>query len=328
MAMIFMDGFDYYSATQMTRKWTAVSGPVLQTGVYGNGKAMAFNSASVNLPANYATGLIGFHIFVPSAFTAQTLWQFKDAGTIQVDLRIDATGALFFTRNGTVLGSPSSNRLAANTWYWLEVKVTINSSTGAAEVRVNGTSWLALSAQNTQTSASAFFNQIGNAVGTGAWFWDSFHFWDTTGSLNNTWIGEHAISTLFPNGAGSHTDWTKSGGAANFSQVNENPADDDTSYNFSNTAGQIDSYAMADLVQTAGTIAAVAINTVDRVDDASPHVIHHYYLSSGVAAESPDISPSSGYANHQSIRETDPNTSAAWTIAGVNAMEAGVKLIS
>ena len=275
MAMIFMDGFDYYNSSQINRKWDSSNAASFVTGVYGNGKAIQGpNSWVKNLGANVVTGFMGFHFFVPAGFGAMTICAFRDAGTVQVDLRLTASGTLQLTRNGTVLGT-STSILSGNTWYWIEVKVTIDPTAGVAEVRVNGisTGWITLSGQNTRASANSYFNQVALPGSTATY--DSFHVWDTTGTINNTYIGEHAISTLFPNGAGTHTDWTKSGGTANFSRVNENPADDDTSYNFSNTPGNIDSYAFGDLVPTAGSVAAVAINTVDRVDDASPHVIHH-----------------------------------------------------
>lgn len=331
MAMQFIDGFDYYNASQIGRKWDTFNSATFGTGVYGTGKAVQGPNVWIKNVAAIATGFVGFHLFVGSGFSSAILFAFRDGGTTQVDLRLTAGGALQLTRNGTVLGT-TSNLVAGNTWYWVELKATINSTTGVAEIHVNGSSWLALSSQNTQATANASFNQLALGGGNNSTnLWDSFHFWDTTGTLNNGYIGEHEVLTTLPNAVGTNSAWTKGGttiNTNNYQQVDEANADDDATYVASNTAGQIDSYGFAAISQASGGIAAVAINTVDRVDDASPHVIHHYWLSTGTAAESADISPSSGYNNHQSIRETDPHTSAAWTISGLNAAEKGVKLVS
>src|ERR1700758_1531199 len=107
MAMIFMDGFDYLIAANMPRKWdNGTAGNMgINTGVYGRGKSVSLNLSFIKtLPANYVTGFLGFHFLYPAGTPAMTIAGVRDAATTQVDLRTDATGALFFTRNGTTIG--------------------------------------------------------------------------------------------------------------------------------------------------------------------------------------------------------------------------------
>src|ERR1700719_140679 len=113
----FKDGFDYLTVANIPLKWdTQVGGASLVTGVYGKGKAVQNINSVKTLASNVVQGFQAFHLFY-GPVAAGTFASFRDAGTVQVDMRTDATGALFVTRNGTTIGSVSSTRLAANTWY-------------------------------------------------------------------------------------------------------------------------------------------------------------------------------------------------------------------
>lgn len=337
MAMQFMDGFDYLTIANLSLKWdNSPAGWSLVTGVYGAGKAAAIGSGSAltkTLASNFATGMVAFHMQTGASLSAQVIFAWRDAGTIQVDLRMDGTGAFFFTRNGTAIGSTSTFRASLNTWYWIEAQVTIDPSAGVANLYVNATSVLAGSSLNTKSSANSFFNQLGvlgNNNGDNAVI-DSFHFWDSTaGDVTAFPYGEHEIDTQLANAVGSNAAWTKGGtiNAQNYLQVNEANEDGDTTYVSSATPGQIDSYGFANLRPTSGSIGTIAVNTIDRDDDATPRTFDHFVKSSAATALSSPITPSATYQNHQRFFGTDPNTSAAWTVAGRNAAEFGMKEIS
>src|SRR5689334_183651 len=136
MTMLVVDGFDHQNP--MTLKWDSVSGFNYTTGVFGTGKALGntnSGSATKTLPSNYATLFQSDH-FNTGNLSAVIIFQWMDAASNQVELRMDATGGLFFTRNGTAIGSTASTRLAANTVYWISAKVTIDPSAGEASVKV------------------------------------------------------------------------------------------------------------------------------------------------------------------------------------------------
>lgn len=330
--MIFMDGFDYIAQNNNIIKWDVNLNSAPVVGVYGKGKALNIGaSLTKTLPSNLVTGMVGFHIIL-SGIAALTLFKFFDAGNVQVDLRIDGTGHLFFTRNGTSIGSVATIPLVVNTYYWLEMQVTISSTVGVANLYINGTSALAGSSLNTQATANAFFNQVGFSPATQQTV-DSFHCWDSTaGDVTAFPYGEHIIDTRLANAVGTNTTWTKHGTVLtnNFQYVNEALEDGDTTY-VTDTPGAlplIDSYGFPALAETTGTIGTVAINTVDRIDDVGPHTMDHYTLSSGVVGLSAAVSPSATYNNHQTFRGTDPNTSAAWTVTNLNAAEFGYKALT
>jgi len=334
--MIFMDGFDYLTVANGGLKWSTMTGSLI-TGVYGKGKALGGNvSLTQVLATNFVTGFQAFHVFTGTALpgVSALICQFIDAATSQVELRIDNLGQLFFTRNNTSIGSVGTTRLALNQWYFIEVKATINATTGEASCKVNGTAYLTQTGLNTQASANAFFNKLGvtaNFSGNQTQAIDSYHFFDTTAGSGNdpsTFFGEHIIDMQLATSDGSNLQWTPNSGTAHFSRVNEANEDGDTSFVSASGANFIDSYNFASLAETTGTIAMVAVNTIDRIDDVGPHTMDHYVLSSGSVSLSAGISPSASYTNHQSFFPLNPNTSAAWTVVNRNTAEFGYKFIS
>jgi hypothetical protein len=332
MAMDFMDGFDYLTAANLGLKWDNSSG-TLVTGAYGFGKGLQNPNQTKTLGANYATGMVGFHWFSGTTLAASLIHKWLDAGSQQVELRQDATGAPYFTRNGTTIGSVASFRMVVNTWYWIEAQVTIDPSAGVANLYINATSILAQSGLNTRNTANSYFNQLSPTVSGSpeGQVVDSYHFWDgTAGDVSGFPYGEHEIDTELADAVGSNTTWTRGGTNTgnNYSQVNEANEDGDTTYVLSATPGQIDSYGFTNLRPTSGAVGTIAVNTIDRIDDATPRTFDHFVKSASATALSSAITPSGSYVNHQRFFGTDPNTSAAWTVAGRNAAEFGYKEIS
>jgi hypothetical protein len=189
---IYCDGFDHYVYTLggTLLKWDSIGITGTATGSYGNSSTIAagngrpslsdtntgglnvipglfFGTAgsityTKNFGAQLATFYFGTAIKInnpgPVAVADCIIAAFQDATNTQVDLRLKPDGTFYFTRNGTTLGSASPNALSFNQWYYLEVKIVINSSTGSVELRINGTStgWISLTGQNTQATANAY----------------------------------------------------------------------------------------------------------------------------------------------------------------------------
>jgi hypothetical protein len=114
-------------------------------------------------------------------------------------------------------------------------------------------------------------------------------------------------------------------GAANWMAVSEIPPDDNSSYVTDATPGDIDRYTFPSIAGS--TVKAVAVNIRTQKDDAGTRTIRAVTKSAGTTADSgTDFALSlSSYADFQGVFETDPNTGVAWTTAGVNAAEFGMK---
>lgn len=327
--ILFWDGFDYLTGGNDTRKWDNDGGSAT-TGVYGVGSARRVGGQKKTLSTNYSELYASFHFYTEN-LSAATVYLLRDAGTAQCDLRMNSSGALFFTRSGTTLGSPASTVLVANTWYWMVVRFVISDTVGVAEVKVNGTSYVSLSSQDTKNTANATANLVEINTGSGGQAFDNFLVWDTTSGSGNDLTGypsgEVVVDTSWVTGAGNNAQWTPLS-STNASNVDETNADDDTTYNSSLTANQIDDFAVGNLHATSATVIGVGVNTIDRVDDATLHTVSHHVESAAAVANGTAFSVSGSYVNHQTLFTLDPNTSAAWTVSGRNAAKFGYKLIS
>lgn len=94
------------------------------------------------------------------------------------------------------------------------------------------------------------------------------------------------------------------------------------------TATHQDLYNMADLSGAALNFAGVKVSALTQRMDAGIRTMDLRISSSGVLSSGNTVSiiPNSSLAYMSSYFDTDPNTSAAWTQTGINAMLAGFRL--
>jgi hypothetical protein len=333
MTLLFMDGADFYSAAEMTRKWpnSVTSGIVMTTGRFGTGQALRMgNNLSAAISAvftNSATAICGFAWRVSSL--NRHIFGFQDNGSAQVELRINSTGNLFMTRNGTAISSAGTTVYAINTWYYTEVKVTIDNSAGSFEVRVAEVVELSGSGLDTQNTANAYVNQLrffqGNA-GVNLDI-DDVYFLNSSGGTHNDFLGDCRIETIYPSGAGNSTQFTPNTGS-NFAAVDESGgSDSDTTYVASSTVGHKDTYTFGDLVSTTGSVVAVQPHITHRIDTSGTRSLAIVTRSGGSEADSSNIAvTSTSYTQARELQTVNPVTTSNWTISEINAAEFGIKV--
>jgi hypothetical protein len=112
----------------------------------------------------------------------------------------------------------------------------------------------------------------------------------------------------------------------NASMVSEHDFDLDTSYNSSPSSGQIDTFGHAQMVGTPLTIFGVQISTYVKKDDVSAQSFRNKLISGATtqngATHSTDI-VANVYQRIVDQYVNDPNTSAQWLAAAVNATKIG-----
>ena len=296
----FIDGFDHYATVDLPKKWTFVntSGGTTSPSVGSYGR---FSSQGCRFSSNYqyitkvlgaaSTYILGF-AFSPTTFptSARTIAAFRDNGSSQVELNFNIDGTLSVTRNGTAItGGTSVSTLSAGVFVFIEWKVTITSSSSGSDniVRVAGVPVITLpSSSNTKATTNSTVDTLllgSVASGSGyAFDFDDLYVLDTTGSSNNTFIGDQRVEVIRPSGAGTHTDFSYSGGASNYQSVNESSQDGDTSYVYSATLNNQDTYAMGDLSTPPYSVAAVQVVLVSRKDDAGTRLAAAAIRTGGV----------------------------------------------
>lgn len=234
------------------------------------------------------------------------------------------------TPSGTLLGT-SSLQWSADAWHTLDLRWQITSTTvGIVEVWVDGTRWLNLTAVDNTNTANANMQTvrigaISAAFGTGLYMAaDDLAINDTSGSLNNAMIGDGRVVLLKPNGAGSNTSQTRGGTdtGANWSQTSELPPSL-TQYVLSATAGTRDTYALEDVPAGSWTVNACEVLAYAQNSDSGTGSLGLTVKSGSTTNEGTAQNLTTSGAYYRQLYETDPATSAAWTVAAVSALEAG-----
>ena len=206
---------------------------------------------------------------------------------------------------------------------------------------MDGVSFLSLSGINTRSSAAS---QIGSVIlgaysgGSGLTiYWDDYYIANTSGSLNNTFLGPISVLAMLPTGNGTTDQWTIGGSspaATNWQSVNENPPNDGVTFVHDGNVGDIDRYTFPTIASaypalSIGTIFAVVVNMRAELDIPGTRAIRAAVLSSATLGTSAsDLSLTTSWADYQGVLETDPATSAQWLVAAVNAAEFGQKVTS
>lgn len=111
---------------------------------------------------------------------------------------------------------------------------------------------------------------------------------------------------------------------SNYNFVNDVPPDDNSSYLSDATVNDKELYTFP--AMAGASVFAVAVNLRAEKDDASTRSVRALAKSSSTTVDNGTDFPLSQnvYMDYQGIFETDPNTSAPWTIAGVNAAQFGI----
>jgi hypothetical protein len=136
--------------------------------------------------------------------------------------------------------------------------------------------------------------------------------------------------TLRPNGQGYYSAWTNSGcgsGSSEYQCVNEDPAN--TSSNLqTNSKSVAESFAFDDTGLTTETINSVTLYYYGAYYSSSRYQFQPLIRASSTDYLGTTKSLTSSYATYSQTYNTNPATGSAWTIAQVNALEAGMKSYS
>jgi len=350
MALVFGDSFDHYALADIWKKWTTGSSDIV-TGPYSaisplyalpphaTGFSLWSGSKYIQktLPTPIATFICGVWYQATTFASASIIMTFMDSATpdnIHVSVRWDTSGHITLCRDSTVLAT-STNVMATNTWYHIEVKATIADATsGCYEVRVNGsaTNWIpAVSNGDTRNSGDASIGSVrlyGHASGSaGQSRFQDFYILDTTGTQASDFLGPCRFAVLRPTGAGNSAQLTGNY-ADNWQNVADIASDGDATFNQSSTAGHIDLFTMSDV--PAGTIHAIQHVLYARQDPGAQRVIRPKTRIGGTNYNGASINLAASYVIYTQPVMFSPATggSTAWDDAELNGAEFGVEVVS
>lgn len=211
MGLIFMDGYDHYN--NLLYKYSTVTGsPSFSTNPVRTGtQCIQFNSdvnitrITKELSTDYTTLVTGFAIRRSFATPAgrDSFFVFTSDGSLQCGLDFNNDGTLNVITIGDVLGNgrtvlgTTSDPVPQNTWTYVEFKCTVGDS-AAYEVKFNGVSVLSSTGDTDRINSGKFNGYILGAAGSTTYI-DDFYLLDTSGTINNDFLGGEYHSGVFYN---------------------------------------------------------------------------------------------------------------------------------
>ncbi len=329
MSLVAVEGFDHLSASDFAVKQNRAIDLNLGSFVSGrfspgsaarvsNGSSAHTSFVDIVLPSAYATVVMGSAVKFENSNDG--VGAMRTAGGVNIAYWLwNGTHMQIYDVSNTLVATGTAT-LSAGVWHYIELKLFINGASGTCELHVDGVSDIASTVHNFgSTNIGAVRHQVsGSSVG--------LSFDDIYVNNDGTFYGDMRVETLWPSGAGAHTQWTPDSGS-NYARVNEHTADGDTSYVFDPSSGDRDSYAFDNLTELTGTIQGLQTNLFARKDASGVKQICAVARPGSTDRDGATVTLASSYVGYTEIRDTNPDTSAAWTIGDVNASEFGIKVI-
>jgi hypothetical protein len=238
--------------------------------------------------------------------------------------------------NGSAIGYGTDlSGIPDDTWTYYEVKFRRDATNGGVWVRRNGVDDIRLGyyanpPTTLNTGATDYNNvQLGRgmgAVGGYSRYFDDFYVCDDQGSTNNDFLGDIRVEALFPTGTGQYAQFTPSPAVDNYLNVDEVGPDSETSYNYTNQIGEMDTFAMGNVTATSGTIYAVQTNLIARKTDAGNRSLAPVIRQSGSDGIGTSRTLGNSYNDFHQCYDTQPVAGGAWTVSAVNSMVVGYKM--
>jgi hypothetical protein len=329
MTLLLMEGFDTAAGGLQGYSGNFYSGANTRFNSgysWGNQNGNTFNhsiTASTTVVAGFAAAMV--------ASQSALQVNFLSSGTRHISFIFTGTTWKLFRgdQNGTLLATSPD---VPPGWHYFEFKVTISDGAGIAQYRMDGgtTNLINFSGDTKNGGTTTDIDQVGIGTyggGVGVYI-DDIYILNTSGSVNNDFLGDVRIATMMPNGNGNRSQLTGSDGNStdNYLLVDEQPYST-ADYVGSATAGQGDTYTMANLPTTAQSIAAAKIASIMLKSDAGAASAKHVLRRAGTDYFGATRVLSTSAVVYSDIWETDPSTAAAWTETNINAAEAGMEVV-
>lgn len=342
--ILFLDGFDLYNGvygnTALQSGWTISANsynPYLSAGRFG-GQCFSWTYESSAIyrtftatPTITAGTAVKFDNLVGMSANVRTCVTLSSAGNTQIGWRPNPNGSISVYRmtdhtTGTLIQTTAADVLRSNVWQWVDFSVTISTTVGTVDLRVDGAVVLSMTAQNTQgyvTTASVDGIYLGSQGG-GLSGSNQCNFDDVFAIDSITPLGERRVETIRPSADTATKDWTPNAGTTNFSRVND-PTVNTGTFVSASVVGNLDLYDMVDLNSNPTNIDAVQVTVWAQKTDAGSRSIAIVGDIGGVQVVSANLALAASIAKYTSLLATKPG-GGAWDATSVNALRAGPKV--
>lgn len=223
--------------------------------------------------------------------------------------------------------STSVTTAPARGWHYVEMQVVQGTSNGTLNVRLNGVLAITLPAQNTTQGGgpllTAFVGAVPGEYCRVTTDVDDLYLADTSGTINNTFLGDVRVDALQAQANGALNQWTVEGAASAWEAVSD--GDEATAIRAA-TAGLRQTFDVEALpAMTTPAIHGVQVTLLARKTDAGTGRVRALVASGAQMAVSSDINLQEQLAWHTALFERNPNGNVQWTEGAFNAAEFGLE---
>lgn len=347
MSLIFIDGFDHYNAIR--QKWQAAGSmdhPTFVAGRFG-GQCVRkqFQNAQQTIRRSFDTQtevFFGCALKTPGfpiGITTESIFRFEDASTnVIFSIGLQPSGKLSLSAGGFITGSVLA--LDNVQWNYIEAHYIPKDAAGkggVAEVKVNGTVWVALDGTlyptTTQTDDEVGgFGFMDDGTNSAGYLFDDLYILSAEGTSNNDYLGDVRITTMAANADGTNNDWTSNDVTLpNFNATDEVIMDSNTSYVESGLVGASEDYdndSFAQRVIAPGEIYGVQVsNALLRTATGIIRAQNEMVIAGTSYTDGVQLTPGSGaYFIETWVTDTDPSDSLTWTEDKVAATGSGISI--
>lgn len=323
--LVFIDSFD--DRTTVAYKWDSGTAPgsIAAGGRTGNCLLFAYgtNEIKKNLPRMKAF-YCGIAVKPHSVNAAHQFLNFYDSvtgGNAQIALRLETSLVVtVLNRAGASIGSSSPQALTDETWTYLEFYGYIDDSQGAFELRMNGIAVATGSSIDTKGTNNAWVDQVGLLASS-----NSIPYVDDLYVATDQFYGGLKVYALLPASAGSLTGFSATT-SDNYQCVDEANPNDDFDYVYSSGTSSEDLYRFAGLTDSATPYGVQLWTRHDR-DGAVIRKFTPQCKSVNTDSSFAEVTTSeSTYDDDLQWMNIDPATGTAWTVAGLNSAQFGIKI--
>ena len=300
----------------------------------------AQTQATISYNAALATGFVYVAYYINQPLVASSLFiDILDGSTVHMRLNIKANGNWELYRGaGTTLLATGTSTYTTQTWAQAAIKFTIADSGGICQVRHNGSTTNDINfsgdTRNAGNASATGARFMSPAVGSGIAYLDDVILQDTIVQTvavpNDDWLGDKELMYKFPNGAGSHNDFTIAGSApaaTAWESLDDVTPDDGVTDIESNTVGHKTSVAFEDIVNTAVTIVAVVSEIRAQKASAAAREVRSFAERGGNTVNGITHTLTTSWLNFQTVMATD-SAGIQWTGANFNSTEFGSEVVT
>lgn len=333
MALLWADAFELTTESAIRARYSAgnacsgVSSSSGRTNQY-----LQMGGGSVYKEVNAAKTMIQGIAHKVAAWSETEFIRLHDGnGNRQLTLLHTALGEFKLYRGDSSTGTllATSAAITAGFWIYIELLATIGDSDGAYELRINETTQFSAANVDTQNTPYANIGRVEinsrtTSNGSANISVDDFYIANTDNPMPvGLFYGNTKIEASFPEGFGDVTGFTPIGNASNWQNVDERAHNSDTDYNYSATLNASDLFAMQNLSAGSGSIRGLQATYVARKEDALTRWEAPLIRTGSVTYKGGNDSLTTSYAHYYEVWPFNPNTSDWFTVANVNAIQAG-----